>query len=797
MKDLLKQNKKRVLLIDAHSLIHRSFHALPPLTSPDGRATGALYGVASTLLKILKEKKPDYVVAALDRPEPTFKKEQFEDYKAHRPKAPDELISQIKESRELFKKFGIYTCEVPGYEGDDIIGMFSEKFSEMGGAYITILTGDLDTLQLVKDEVIEVETFKKGINDIAVYDEVGVKKRFGVTPEHIPDYKGLVGDQSDNIPGIPGVGPKTAAQLISEYGSVENIFRHITEKNPLYKKIVGHQDVAILSKKLATIERQVPIRVLLDEATYAPPKNEVLIKYFSGLGFESLIKRLGGENNQKNEAGIKSETIKTNGGLSVVYDWKKELRLGQKTTLTPRSVFDIKIAAWLLNPDEKDFSIEGVLKKFGGDVSRAYAELSEKINSFGLTKIFHEIEIPLIPVLVEIEKVGILCDEKELLSLKNALQKELVVLETEITSLAGEQFNINSPQQVGQILFKKLGIKNGKKKKTKTGMSSTAESVLLELKNQHPIIEKILVYREDTKILSTYVVPLIEFAKEDSKHRIHTTYLQTGTATGRLSSEKPNLQNIPQESRWSKSLRKAFIPEHGFSLVSFDYSQLELRLLAHISEDKKLSSAFWNKKDIHNLTASQIFNIDESLITPELRRVAKTLNFGVAYGMGARAFSATSGISLEDARRFINEYFFDFPGVKRWQEKTKEMARNSGIIRNENGRIRIFPRNTKNQWALSEIERAAINMPVQSLGADIIKRAMIKIEDFIREKNIKSSVRIILTIHDELIFEIHDDILKTVVDPIKKIMESSTKLSVPLLVDVKMGKNWGEMKKYN
>ncbi len=796
---------KKILLIDAHSLIHRSFHALPPLTAPDGLPTGALYGVANTLLKVLKEKKPDYVVAAFDRPEPTFRKEQFEAYKAHRPKAPDELISQIKESRELFKKLGIFISEIPGYEGDDIIGTFSEKFSKESGVFITILTGDLDTLQLVKDGKIEVETFKKGINDIAIYDEAGVQARFGVPPEHIIDYKGLVGDQSDNIPGIPGVGPKTAIQFISEYGTIENIYKEVTEKHPLYKKIGGHKDSAFLSKKLATIEKHIPIHTTLDETLYIPPDENELKTYFRRLGFESLIKRMGWKENEspttpKNNAGEK-EMI-TNDGILITYEWKDALKGTKNKKVSPEKVFDIKIAAWLLDPDKKDLSESAIAKRFLGSdgnewgKEKLYAVLREEIKKNKLERVFREIEMPLIPVLADMETTGILGDEKIFLKLQKEIRTETEKIEKEVFEMAGEEFNLSSPHQVSEVLFTKLQIKNGKRKKTKTGMSSTAESVLAELRGQHPIIEKVLTHRENTKILSTYVSPLLERVRISQNHRIHTTYLQTGTATGRLSSEKPNLQNIPQESKWSKELRSAFVAEDGFSLVSFDYSQLELRLLAHISGDEKLKSAFWNKKDIHNITASQIFNIDESGVTPDLRRIAKTLNFGVAYGMGARAFSATSNLSLEDARKFINEYYLDFPKVKEWQEKTKKEAREEGIIKNETGRIRVFPRGMKNEWLISEMERAAINMPVQGLGADIIKLAMIGARNFIDKEQKGVSTRLILTIHDELIFEVRDDILKNIVPELKKIMETCIPLSVPLIVDINVGKNWGNLKKY-
>ncbi len=795
---------KKILLIDAHSLIHRSFHALPPLTAPNGTPTGALYGVASTLLKVLKEKSPDYVIAAFDRPEPTFRKEQYEAYKAHRPKAPDELISQLKESRELFKKFGIYVSEIPGYEGDDIIGTFSEKFSKESDVFITILTGDLDTLQLVKNGRVEVETFKRGINDVVVYDENAVFERLGVTVEHVPDYKGLVGDPSDNIPGIPNVGPKTAVQLISKYGTVENIYKSIDEKNPLFKKIAEHKKMALLSKDLATIKKDVPMDVLLDKTRYVAPNTNDLEKYFNHLGFDSLIKRLGlnKKNNEKNGEDNKQKTITIDKNILVVYDWKKEIEQKKNDSVPPNKVFDIKVAAWLLDPDKSRFSIDDISQRFlkttasGQITHQLYGVLSENIKKYKLEKIFYGVEMPLIPILAKMELCGVLCKEHTLIQLEKKIKKEIEETEEKIFEFAKERFNINSPRQVADILFSKLQIKEGGKHKTKTGMNSTAESVLFGLKDKHPIIKYILAHRENMKILSTYVSPLLEYVRADKHHRIHTTYSQTGTATGRLSSEKPNLQNIPQESKWSKELRGAFVAEDGFSLVSFDYSQLELRLLAHISKDKKMISAFLNKKDIHNTTAAQIFNIEESAVGPDLRRIAKTLNFGVVYGMGPRAFSATSGLSFDDARRFINEYFFDFPKVREWQEKMRAEIRMGGVIRNEMGRMRIFPTGIQNKKIISEMERAAINMPVQSLGADIMKLAMIASQKFIDTNKYGSAARLILTIHDELIFEVHNDILKNIISPIRDIMEHPLSLLVPLVVEVKMGRDWGNMKKY-
>ncbi len=787
---------KRVLLIDAHSLIHRSFHALPPLVSKNGEPTGALYGTANTLLRVLKEKSPDYAVAAFDRPEPTFRKKEFEEYKANRPKAPDELVSQIKKSRELFTKFGIYTCEAPGYEGDDIIGTFARIFTEQKGFFVTILTGDLDTLQLVRDGFVEVETFKKGVGETLIYNEEGVYAKFGVPPSRIRDYKGLVGDQSDNIPGVPGVGPKTASLIISRYGTLENAFEQTSLlEDQKMKKIGGYKDIALMSKKLATIEDCVPIEIEdLEKTKYTPPDLGELKKYFLDLNFESLAQRIVEKEKkvvEKDELG----GVYERDGIVVSYDIKEKIKNGEiKKGDLKNGFFDIKIAAWLCNPDEKDFSLDSIYRRFGKN-NDIYLSLKKEISELGLERVFYEIETPIIPILAEMELLGICVNISELSQLEEKIKKDLRNLEKEIFLMSGAPFNINSPQQVSDVLFSKLKIR-GKKKKTKTGMSSTAESVLSELRDEHPIIGKILEYRDGMKMLSTYVVPLGEFAKTSGDGRVHTTYLQTGTSTGRLSSEKPNLQNIPQESLWSTYIRNAFVAEQGFSLLSFDYSQLELRILAHVSKDEKLVSAFLQGKDIHNATASQIFNIEESVVTPKLRRIAKTLNFGVVYGMGPRAFSVSSGVSFEEARRFINEYFFDFSGVRVWQDRVKKEAVDHGVVKNENGRARFFKNSFQNERFVSEIERAAINMPIQSLGADIMKIALARVQKIIEVGGWKDIVRPILTIHDELIFEVRNDILKSVAGKIKKEMENAFPLSVPLLVDAKSGECLGKMEKY-
>lgn len=810
---------KTLLLIDANSLIHRAFHALPPLTSPSGTPSGALYGLSSTLLKILGRRKPEYVAAAFDRPEPTFRKKIFEAYKAQRPKAPDELIEQLEEAHRLFSAFGIPTFGKAGVEADDLIGTLAKRFKqEHGVVRIIILTGDLDTLQLVEDPWISVEALKKGVSETVLYDEAGVRERYNLPPERLADYKGLVGDASDNIPGVRGIGPKTAVRLLHEYGTLEGVLQFLPVSDPAYKKIAKHKKEALLSKKLGTIACDVPLSISLNDLVFSFDANRSkIVSYFRKLGFESLLKRIGVEavEQKKTSEGVgvdrtalpryavvEGDECSFPGKiLLVAYDWKNILK--KNSAAVGHKLFDILIAAWLLDPDQKDLSLSSLSRRFLGQkeegrgqnvISDLFAELYPKMRAYGLEKVFYKIEMPLVPVLADLESRGISVDREALKNLGREVQEEIGRLTKEIYAAAGERFNIHSPKQVGEVLFGKLGV--GKKgQKTKTGARSTAESVLVELKGEHPIIKKLLAYREDTKILSTYVKPLISFAGENGL--IHTTFLQTGTGTGRISSERPNLQNIPRESKWSVPLRRAFVPARGKSFVSFDYSQLELRLLAHLTNDKALVEVFKRGQDIHAITAARVLGISESSVTKEERRMGKTLNFGIVYGMGPRAFAKTSALPFDEARRFIEEYFQKFPGVKRWRERTAAEAAARGYGINENGRRRWFSQaKHKGPRGAAEIERAAINMPVQSLEADVLKIAMVNTHAFLSSsERLSGKARMVLSIHDELIFEIADDILEETARKIVAIMEKSYPVSVPLTVDVKAGKNWGEMHK--
>lgn len=846
---------KILLLIDANSLIHRTFHALPPLTAPDGRPTQSLYGVSNVLLKIFREEKPDYAAALFDRPEKTFRKEKFEAYKAQRPKAPDDLVSQIIEARTLFKKFGIRTYEAAGYEADDLIATLATKFSAGGGSssggkdtknlQVMILTGDLDTLQLVEGKKLVVRTFRKGISDTFVYDEQAVCDRYGLRPEQLVDFKALVGDQSDNIPGVSGVGEKTAAELLKKYGTLDGVYENLSKEPKLGRKLEGKKKEAEFSRSLVVLERHVPLELKkIDELEVSGPGEEVK-NYFQSLGFESLVKRLQGEplevrrekDVQRFEkqgsifegVAMDREKIPSRGEVFISGDGggredfrsdKLKVGFGLKSMLKKfwargddlrPPYFDLEVAFWLLDPDFKDYSPAASFKRFlnkkwsvgppsprlwrvqDGDLKRAYEFCAQKLQEYEMEGVFRDIEMPLVRVLAEMEDFGIGVDIPKLKNLEQEIDLKLGGLTREIYKLSGEEFNINSPQQLSKVLFQKLGLGEGRTKKTAGGADSTREEVLLDLRGRHPVIDPIIEYRESFKILSTYVGPFQELALKDG--RIHTDYIQTGTATGRLSSQAPNMQNIPKGAAWAGDLRTAFEAGRGSSFVSFDYSQIELRILASMTGDKNMIEVFREGQDIHRMTASRVLGVSPEEVGSEERRLAKVLNFGLVYGMGVTAFARASGLSRSKAQEFIDAYFREFSRIREWQEEIKEQARRDGYVKTMTGRRRYLGGLDSGAPRLvAEAERAAINMPLQGLSADIIKMAMIQISNKFHKENLGSrGVMMLLTIHDELLFEVPDDMIRKIVPEVRGIMENIFELEVPLRVEASVGKNWGHM----
>lgn len=814
---------KTLLLIDANALIHRSFHAMPPLSTPKGEPIQAIYGLSRILLKIFREGPPtggfDYVAALFDRPERTFRKEKYEEYKAKRPKAPDELVSQIVKAREVFGKFRVKTIEIPGYEADDLIGTLAKRFAKEKDLKVTILSGDKDLLQLVEDGKVTVKTFKKGIGEMMEYHEAEVKEHYGLTPGQLPDFKAISGDPSDNIPGIPGVGPKTTTPLLQKFGTVENLYAHLSPDDKWYEKFAPHKKDVLMYKELATINCEAPIELGgIEDLKKEPLDTAELDAYFAELGFRSMTAGEKKKGEPKKNATPRKAPASQGGlpllggetqvarvdGVTVGFDLKKERDLQEP-------FFDIGIAAWLIEPDLKDYGPDSVFralldKEWRGEseqVEEAFGWAKEKLAELDLERVFYEIEMPLLRVLKEIEEHGVMIDITKVQALRGELQKEIKRLEKEIYGKAGEEFNLNSPKQLSHILFDVLGIIPPKgMKKTPQGLMSTNFENLMLLREAHPIVDTILLFRTAFKILSTYVDPILE--RTDKNGRLHTSFVQTGTATGRLSSESPNMQNLPvageggEGKDWGTKLRDAFVAPEGAKLVAFDYSQLELRILAAVSGDKEMTHAFRRGEDIHALTASQIFGVSADKVTKEMRRIAKTLNFGVAYGMGSVAFAKVAGVSRDEAKKFIAQYYKSFSGVKEWQEETIREARESGFVKTLTGRRRPIPdiRSGSPQF-MAQAERIAINMPIQGLEADIIKYAMIEARRVLLEKGWwEDGVKMLLSIHDELLFEIRDDMIEEVVPILEKLMESAYPLDVPLEVNVSSGIEWGGLVPY-
>ena len=905
---------KKLVLIDSNALVHRAFHALPPtLTSPKGVLTNAVYGFTSVLLKMIKDLKPDYIAATYDLAGPTFRHEEFEAYKAHREKAPDELYAQIPLTKEILKTFGIPVYEKQGFEADDLIGSLAERGKKEKDIQVIIVTGDLDPLQLVYKDKVVVFTLRKGLTDTVTYNEAEVKKRYGIKPEQVIDFKGLKGDPSDNIPGVPGIGEKTASSLIQTFNNIENLYKHIEEisldfsksetdlkkikdprfasrvkheanrdkkdkekiKPPLSEKLIQklqeNKDQAFFSKKLATIITDVDIDFSLDKTDWRKNLDfQAIEKVFKDFGFYSLVKRLPEidvkSTEEKLDLGFEtvvnpeSSPIKTcdtqksikiaidqlktakeiilelrddttiftanskdyfslkNGSLGLlkeIFEDEKISKIGhdlkpiakellKKSIHVKNLSFDTKIAAYLIRADRKDYDLPIMYQnEIGkelppGDVSRLNAVLElkkifwDRLRGDNLLKVFEEIEMPLVSVLAETELNGIKIDTDSLKKLSLLVNKELTGLEKNIYKHSGTQFNINSPKQLKEILFERLALK-GKVRKTAKGALSTAADELDKLSGEHPIVDLILKYRELQKIKTTYIEPFPQLI-DPKTGRLHTTLNQTGTVTGRLSSQDPNLQNIPIKTELGQEFRKAFISSPGYKLVSFDYSQLELRIAAHISGDKKMIDAFKRGEDIHTRTAVEIFGVTPEKVTANMRREAKAMNFGLLYGMGVMGFQRASGTSREQAKEFINRYMSEFSGIASYMEEIKKKARKNGYVSTIYGRRRYLPEiNSGIPQLIAQAERMAINHPVQGTEGDFLRIAMNGISDLIHKDYNDNDVKMLLQVHDELLFEVKNNLVGTISPRIKDIMESVYKLAVPLTVDVKSGNNWKDM----
>ncbi len=920
-------NKEKLLIFDGNALVHRAFHALPTtMKTKKGEVVNAVFGFASVLIKTLKEFKPKYVVLTFDKKAPTFRHEMFKEYKAQRKKAPDELYSQIPIIKELVKTFNIPVFELAGFEADDLIGTISKKNKKTKNI---VVSGDMDLLQLI-DENTKIYKLGRGIGDGTLYDAQITKEKYGILPKQIVDYKALRGDSSDNIPGVPGIGEKTALELLSQFGSLENLYKKIDKndkaiqniKPRILKLLKDNKKQAFLSYELANIKTNAPIDFDLEKARFDNFDKEKIIKFLSEMEFRSLLNRVKEifSLDKKDQGNIdkfardkkefkyylidnkksfaeffkklkkqKEFTFDTettsfdplNSGLlgisfsfaegeayyvyinerekqeqsfdlfnyqnkatpsknsfleklkivfederikKIAHNIKFDYRVMKNAGVETKNLyFDTMIASYLFNPGTRQHNLDALtFSEFGfekiskddllgtgrdkvsfGEVdleklyvyscedadwtNRIYKKLKKKLKKEKLDKLFFEMEMPLVLVLAQMEENGIMIDKDFLAKMSVKLHKKINQLEKKIHELAGEPFNVRSTKQLKEILFEKLKISSKGIKKNKTGFS-TAFDELEKLKDEHKIIALIQEHRELSKLTSTYIDSLPKLTNKKT-NRIHTSFNQTVTATGRLSSSDPNLQNIPIRTKLGKQIRQAFVAQKGNKLFSIDYSQIELRVAAHLSGDKKMIQAFKNGLDIHTQTAAEINHINIDEVSPEMRRSAKAVNFGVLYGQGIHGLAKGTGISYMEAKNFIEDYFATFPGIKKFIDQTIEKARKTGKVETMFGRVRYLPDiNSTTPMIKKASERMAINTPVQGSAADILKMAMIKI---FQTKNIQA--KMLLQVHDELVFETRANKVQEEAKKIKKIMETIIKLKVPLVADVKVGNNWGEM----
>lgn len=789
----LKKIKKRLILLDAHAILHRAYHALPDFTAPNGEPTGALYGVVAMVLKIVEDFNPDYMVACFDLPEPTYRHDAFAGYKAKREKTDDSLVSQIIRSRDIFAAFGIPIYEKVGFEADDLLGTISHQTRDRLDLEIIIASGDMDTMQCVDGQRVQVYTLKKGIKDTVLYDEAAVKERFGFRPSLVPDYKGLRGDTSDNIPGIVGIGEKTATELITNFGDIDSIYKKLKKdeqqfldlgiKPRIIKLLKEGEEEAQFSKMLATIRIDAPIEFTVPEKNWHDEADpERIITLFSELGFRTLGAR-----------------VRT--ALKLSPDVPVEVSV---PNVSQEEISQSSIMLWLLESERTNATYEDIV-----DYGRAYFNtgefkevkkfLSEKVFSDKeLKSVYEDIELPLQEVIATINATGIKLDCDYLKELGLKMHQELDILRTKIYTQAGSEFNINSPKQLGEVIFDKLGLRPKNQKKTAGGQRSTKESELEKLVEEHEIIPTILRYRELQKLVSTYVDTLPTQVSEDG--RIRTTFLQTGTTTGRLGSKDPNLQNIPVRTQESKAIRRAFVADEGFTMVSIDYSQIELRIAAIMSHDSKMVDIFHRGEDVHTGVAVRVFGVNADEVTSEMRRKAKVINFGILYGMGVNALRTNLGPETrrEEAQAFFNAYFHTFTRLAEYLEETKQVARDFGYTKTLFGRRRHFPGIRSNApFIRAQAERMAINAPIQGTAADVMRVAMNEVYAYLKNENKLSTVRILLQVHDELVFEIKNEILENEIPKLAALMEGVLRgketFGVPIKVDVATGPNWADL----
>jgi DNA polymerase I len=915
----MTKKRQKFVIVDGNAILHRAWHALPPtMTNKDGTVVNAVYGFLTTLFRAMKELKPDYLAVTFDRKEKTFRHEEYVEYKANREKQPDELYDQLPILKQVLEAMNIKIYEKAGFEADDVIGTLCDKKSvDRENILSVIVTGDMDALQLVDDNT-EVYTMRKGMSDTVIYNEEQVKEKYnGLVPDQLIDYKGLRGDPSDNIPGVPGVGDKTAIGLMKQFGTMEKLYEkveakqyeHVKVTERIYNLLIDNKKQALLSKKLATIIRDVDLEFKLDETEIQDYDKDEVYALFQELEFKSLLNRLPafGTEERKNERtkelkNSQHEYVHVNDEkgfkaffqelskqkvfvfdtetdgldvfesklLGIAFCWqegkafyvepKKEWLAELKKIFQDSSIkkighnlkfdvkvlqgvgiqvenlyFDTMIASYLLNPGTRAHKLDDlVFRELGyqmtaitdligkgkGQTTLALVEsekvvdyacedadytwrlvelLQKELKENGLQKLFNEIEMPLIPVLVEMEMTGIKIDTKHLGEMSKKVGKKIDSLTKKIYKLAGQEFNIGSPKQLKEILFEKLNISTEGLSKTKTGVS-TAAGELEKMRGEHPIIELIEDYRELAKLKSTYIDALPKLVCKKTG-RVHTEFNQTVTATGRLSSSNPNLQNIPIRTELGREIRQAFVAEKGYTIIAADYSQVELRVIACLAKDETMMNVFKRGEDIHSVTASKIYNVPLEKVTKEMRYGAKEVNFGVLYGMGAWGLAARKKISRFEAQEFIKAYFKSFAKVKKYIDGIKEEAKKKGYVETIFGRKRYLPEiNSGVQQIRASAERMAINMPIQGTAADLMKIAMIEVRNELKNLTLrqaqgdKKEVKMMLQVHDELVLEVPSDRVDEVVKIIDEKMEKIHKLCVPIKVDTEVGKNWQQLR---
>ncbi len=815
-KDTKKNHKETLVLLDAHAIIHRAYHALPEFSNSKGEPIGALYGIVAMLVNILNEIKPDYIAACFDLPKPTFRHQIFKDYKGGRKKSDDALIAQIVRSKDIFEVFKIPIYKLEGYEADDLLGTIVEQvtnnsdkkaMSGFADLDVVIASGDMDTMQLIKGKRVQVYTLKKGVKDTIMYDEDAVIERFKFVPKLLPDYKGLRGDPSDNIPGIKGIGEKTATELISKLGNLDDIYENLEKiKDPkdennkvtLTPRILGllldGKDEAYFSRMLATIKEDAPIEYILPEKKWLEDVEvEPIITLLSYIELRSLMPR-----------------VKTLLGVNQNEEKKKAIIAKQ---ISEKELQEVGIMLWLIKSDITNPTLDDILQFANtNNWQEAKDNIEKTLEQRGLSGVYEKVEKPLIPIIKNMNKVGVLINIEYFQNLSKEYHKELNRIESDIYKLSGLKFNIRSPKQLGEVLFDKLGLKS--KKKTASGNYSTNEKELKKLSDDHPIINKVFEYRELQKLLSTYVdnLPQMIVAESDGGDgRLHTQFLQSGTTTGRMASQRPNMQNIPTKSEYGRRVRGGFIAPKGSVLVALDYSQIELRIAAILSKDSKMIEVFNGGGDIHTAVASEVFGVKIDDVNREMRRKAKVINFGILYGMGVKALreNLQDGISKDsdeivtqkDAKEYLNKYFESFSGLAKWIDQTKSDAARLGYTETLYGRKRHFDGlQSKLPFIRAAAERMAVNAPIQGSSADIIKIATISANEYIENNNLNNKVKLILQVHDELIYEMPDSLWQEYALKIKEIMEGvlvgQIPTDVPIAVDIKSGQDWANLVEY-